>query len=234
MDSNHQTCQKFNLVKSKIASIAKAFDRDLNSIELLVVSKGKSPELIRTLHNNTGHTDFAENYAQELLVKYDQLKDVPLNWHFIGRLQSNKIESIVKSCCEIQTLASKKHARLIAQSAKQLQKTPYPVYIAVNARDEPQKSGLRMDEVPAFAQHIAEAYPELSLKGIMTIPPKSYNDEKYQDHVPPLLYQELKALSQSIGEKKLSLGMSADMRIAIAAGSTCLRIGRAILGERDS
>jgi pyridoxal phosphate enzyme (YggS family) len=207
--------------------------RSPQEIELIAVSKTQPVEAIMALHA-LGITCFGESYAQELQSKASTAQGQPLSWSFIGHLQSNKISKIVQYAGEIQALASLKHAALIERHAIALQKAPFPVYLAVNSADSSQKSGVSIDEIVGFYEQVKTRHPQLKVRGIMTVPPDDIEDpEPSEPLMVPDLYLKLKELSLKVGEGKLSLGMSSDMRTAIAAGSTCIRIGTALFGKRN-
>ena len=197
--------------------------------ELLVVTKGHGPEALRTLFA-WGQTSFGENYAQELIGKSEVLRDLPIRWVFIGHLQSNKIRKIVSVASEIQTVGTLKQAEQIGRAARDCGKTPYPIWIEVNADQEEGKHGCPMDEVPALAAALA-SNPDLRLRGLMAIPPSHFQDAT-APAVPPL-YARLRQLADRVGEGQLSLGMSGDLGLSIRAGSNMVRIGTAILGPRQ-
>lgn len=223
----------FEAVKDQITKGCKLFNRLDNPPTLLAVSKNQSIEKIRTMHT-LGQKVFAESYASQLIEKTTALKDLSISWSFIGQLQSNKIKKIVQHADEIQSISSEKHARFIANHAKDLNKIPYPVFISINAGKESSKGGVSMDEAESLAKTITEKYPELHLRGIMTIPPFEYKDSEDKDNKDiPELYRRIKDLSLKIGDGILSLGMSGDLKIAIGAGSHILRIGTALFGKRD-
>lgn len=199
---------------------------------LVVVTKGRSVDDIRRLYQD-GQREFGENYLDELTTKSQQLNDLKdLRWIFIGTLQSNKIKRLAAICAEIQTIASLKHAnyleRYIVDTAKVAN---FPIYLAVNIGNEQQKSGVTMNKVPEIVEQIEGNCPHLQLEGLMAIPPQEYNDDSYSEL--PTLYQQLAQKAQDCGAGKLSLGMSADLRLAIMAGSSCLRIGRALFAPTN-
>lgn len=198
--------------------------------ELIAVSKTQPESAVRAVFAS-GQSLFGENYAQELADKAEALQDLPIYWIYIGHIQSNKIRKIVTHASEIQTVASFDHARQIARHAQELGKTPFPIYLEVNAGDEESKSGVSRDEAVPLANRIAEELPELKLQGLMAIPPETFNDASCSEV--PELYRELRAMADSIGEGKLSLGMSNDLRIALSAGSDFVRVGTAIFGRRS-
>ena len=209
-----------------IAAAASAHGRDPASVRLLAVSKAQPAAALRALYE-AGQRDFGENYAQEMATKAEALSDLPdLRFHFIGALQSNKLALIVRIASAVQSVGSERHARLLARHVRELGKTAYPIHLLVNAGDEASKSGLAWDEVEPLARVVQAELPELRLRGVMAIPPPLEGDAV------PELYRRLRALADRIGEGDLSLGMSADLAVAVAAGSDCVRIGTALFGAR--
>ena len=192
---------------------------------LIAVTKGRSVDDIRQLYQ-AGQREFAENYLDELSTKAQQLEDLKeLRWIFIGILQSNKIKRLATICAEIQTIASLKQAHHLERHiADTVKVTNYPIYLTVNIGNEPQKSGVMLAEAPKIVSQITESCPHLQLEGLMAIPPQEYNDDRWSE-LPPL-YKQLAQTAQHCGAGKLSLGMSADLRLAVMAGSSCLRVGR--------
>lgn len=199
---------------------------------LIAVSKGQSPEKIRALYH-LGQREFGENYADELALKAEALRDLQIKWIFIGHLQSNKIQRLVNITSEIQTISSMKHARYVARYSADLGKKNFPIFIEVNAADESAKAGVSPAATPALAKEIQTEFPGLDLRGIMTVPPDIYNDSAFPpESLLPELYLQLKTLAAKVGQGELSLGMSNDLHLALRAGSTCVRIGRALFGAR--
>lgn len=222
--------ERYLSVKSLYEQYVRSSRRDPDDVRLIAVSKGHSADAIR-LCATQGQVWFGENYAQELERKAEQLQALQLKWSFIGRIQSNKIASIVKYADEIQGLAELKHAQLIARHAVLKAKTPFPVWILVNLGEEASKGGVSLTNVKAFAEEIKSECPVLSLQGLMAIPPQ---DLKAEHGGIPEAYEALCAASRSIGAGQASLGMSNDLDSAIAAGSNCVRVGTAIFGPRQS
>jgi len=212
-------------VKARIHAACLKYQRDPSEVLLLAVSKGQPAAVIRAAYE-CGLRDFGENYQQELSAKSQELSDLEINWHFIGQIQSRKIPAIVKHSCALQTVSSLRHATMIAEAARQAGKSPYPVYIAVNLGQEAQKSGVSLGELPELVRQV-EKIPQLALQGLMSVPPQG--DES---HLRPL-FLALKAEALKVGAGKLSLGMSSDLELAVACGSTCLRIGQALFGPRQ-
>lgn len=222
--------------QDRLRGITERLGRSTSSVRLLAVSKTHSAESIATLYG-LGVREFGENYAQELAKKSGLVGHLGVRFVFIGTVQSNKIPLIVQHAAEIQSVASLRHAKLIAHEAARLGKVPYPVYLLVNAGDEASKSGVAIREVLPLAKAIQESCPELALEGLMAIPPplKEGDEERGKTHleVPPL-YRDLRELANQVGRGLLSLGMSDDLEEALASGSDCIRIGTALFGPRPS
>ncbi len=228
--------ERLSAIQVRIADAAAASGRAPSKIRLIAVSKTHPSEAIQEAYT-LGQKTFGENYADELAEKCSQLHQLTdLNWVFIGQLQSNKIQKIVKHADEIQSIASEKHARYVQRYADEFKKTNFPVWIVVNAAGEETKLGLPLSEVPALSDFIINNCPNLSLEGIMAIPPPEFSDNSCssgEKSSPPELYRSLRKVASNTGHGKLSLGMTGDLQIAIAAGSDCVRIGTAIFGERQ-
>lgn len=228
--------ERVNVIKEDISRYSRESGRTPQCVRLIAVSKTFDAGMIRQAYS-CGLRDFGENYVDELSLKHEQLRDLPeIRWVFIGQLQSNKVQKIVRVADEIQSLASEKHARYVDRYAKEFNKHDLPVWIVVNAGDEPTKQGVSLVELPKLADFITKECPQLSLQGVMAIPPSDYNDLDYPSHTPhphvPDLYKALREASLGVGLGKLSLGMSNDLRLAILAGSDCVRVGSAIFGNR--
>ena len=226
--------KRFDTVMMQVTAYAREAGRDPDSIRLLPVSKTHPLEALRALIA-LGIREFGENYAQEMATKATALGSTA-RFVFIGTLQSNKIKLVVRHASEIQSVGSLRHAKLVAAAARECGKVPYPIYLLVNAGDEASKSGLAMTEVIDVASSIASELPDLDLQGIMAIPPPLKNLVSPADlarpQAPPLLYEDLGRLSRGVGRGQLSLGMSQDLKEAIYAGSSCVRVGTALFGPR--
>lgn len=224
-----QLLKRYAQVREGISRLAKAHQRRSENLRLLAVSKTHAVASIEELYG-AGQREFAENYAQELEKKAQQLNALPITWVFIGALQANKIKRIVRYADEIQSAASRKHLELIARYAAEFNKVPFPVYLEVNAGEESAKSGVNFAELSELAAYVTEHLPELTVQGIMAIPPQFPPSAAAQQQE---LYRLLRQTANSIGLGKLSLGMSDDWEAAIAAGSDCLRLGTALFGSRN-
>lgn len=223
-------------IQSQITRATLDAKRPVGCVRLLAVSKKQSAQAVSEAHA-AGLCEFGENYADELCEKAEALKaEKNIRWVFIGQLQSNKIAKIVRSAQEIQSISSEKHARLIDRHVADLNLPKYPVWIVVNAADEDSKQGLSLGLLPQLAQFISAHCPHLSLQGIMAIPPQSYSDDAWAqavNHAVPPLYTDLRKAANVTGAGRLSLGMTGDLALSIAAGTDCVRIGTAIFGARE-
>jgi PLP dependent protein len=223
-------------IQSQITRATLDAKRPVGCVRLLAVSKKQSAQAVSEAHA-AGLCEFAENYADELCEKAEALKaQKNIRWVFIGQLQSNKIAKIVRSAHEIQSISSEKHARLIDRHVADLNLSAYPVWIVVNAAAEASKQGVSLGQLAQLAQFIVDHCPHLILQGIMAIPPQSYSDEAWAQalhHSLPPLYSDLRKAANGTGAGRLSLGMTGDLALSIAAGSDCVRIGTAIFGARD-
>lgn len=206
--------------------------RRADEIELLAVSKTKPVSQIIEAYKQ-GQRLFGENYAQEAQEKIQQLRPLypDIQWHFIGPLQSNKTKIVAENCDWVHTVSREKIAlRLNEQRPNDL--PPLNVCIQINISYEDSKSGANATQMMALAQ-VIDAQPKLRLMGLMAIPSATTNYELQQKEL-----SELKALFDKLKQSyphinTLSMGMSNDLELAIANGSTMVRIGSAIFGERD-
>ncbi|KFX70610.1 hypothetical protein TMS3_0101320 [Pseudomonas taeanensis MS-3] len=214
-------------VGERIREAAQASQRDYAAIGLLAVSKTKPAAAVRQAHA-AGLTDFGENYLQEALDKQAELSDLPLSWHFIGPIQSNKTRPIAEHFAWVHSVDRLKVAeRLSAQRPAQL--PPLNICLQVNVSGEASKSGCTPQQLPALAQAVSQL-PNLKLRGLMTIPQPT--DDLATQHA---AFARLRQLQDSLNLDldTLSMGMSHDLEAAIAEGATWVRIGTALFGARD-
>ncbi|HEX9241238.1 MAG TPA: YggS family pyridoxal phosphate-dependent enzyme [Anaeromyxobacter sp.] len=191
-------------------------------VTLVAVSKTHPAGAIREAYA-AGLRDFGENYAQEWREKADALADLAdLRWHFIGGLQTNKVKYLAGRVAAIHTLDRPELAREVSRRFHAKGATAR-VYLEVNTGGEATKSGCAPADAPALAE-AARALPALELAGVMGIPPPGEDPRPH--------FRMLRALRDRLGLAGLSIGMSADWRVAIEEGSTCVRIGTAIFGAR--
>ncbi|HQO30115.1 MAG TPA: YggS family pyridoxal phosphate-dependent enzyme [Accumulibacter sp.] len=221
---------KLQAVLSRIENAAKKFGRDPAAIALLAISKTWPVSDIRELAA-AGQRAFGESYLQEGLDKINVLRNLALEWHFIGSLQSNKTRQIAQSFDWVHSLDRLSIAeRLSAQRPSS--QPPLSVCLQVNVSAETSKSGVSPAETPALA-HAVAALPGLRLRGLMTIPAASRDFAAQRLPFRRLreLWQQLQADGLTLDT--LSMGMSQDLEAAVAEGATLLRVGTAIFGERD-
>ncbi len=216
------------------------YQRPTQSVKLLAVSKSQPLDKIRLLIQS-GQLDFGENYLQESLHKISALSSLnlksPLNWHFIGPLQSNKLKAIATHFHWAQTLTHLAQAKKLSHYRILASEMPLPlnICIQVNISQATSKQGVLPDiNLLEDLSKSISLLPNINLRGLMAIPePADTFDKQYR----PLKYMaELFAELQSRGLNldTLSMGMSQDLEAAIAAGSTLLRIGTALFGPRES
>jgi len=188
----------------------------------LAVSKGQPVARIEQAIA-AGQKAFGENYVQEAVQKMEVLP--ALEWHLIGPLQSNKTRIAAERFAWIQTVASEKIARRLSEQ-RPAHLPPLNVLIQVNVSGEASKSGLELDEVEDLARAIA-ALPRLRLRGLMAIPEPGAERSRYAS-----VKKVFEKLKSRFGFDTLSMGMSDDLEVALAEGSTMVRIGTAIFGPR--
>jgi pyridoxal phosphate enzyme (YggS family) len=213
---------------NRIAAACAAAGRVPDAVRLLVVSKTFPGSAVREAFA-AGARAFGENYVQEGLAKVAELDDCRsrLEWHLIGPLQSNKTRGVAEAFDWVQSVDRLKIAeRLSEQRPAAL--APLNICLQVNISGEASKSGLLPGDVPALARQVA-ALPRLTLRGLMAIPEPG-PEAAAQHAAMAALFHDLKAAGLSVDT--LSLGMSADLEAAVAAGSTMVRVGTAIFGAR--
>jgi len=217
-------------VRKRIELACLAVGRSPDAVKLLAVSKTKSAEAVREAHA-AGQMAFGENYIQEGVDKIAALVDLPLEWHCIGPIQSNKTKLVAENFAWVHSIDRLKIAeRLSAQRPANL--PPLQVCLQVNVDGGSNKSGVSPDELLALAQAVAKL-PRLQLRGIMTIPEPAETEVAARK-----VHHEAKALFDSLNAADLrvdtlSMGMTGDLEAAIAEGSTCVRVGKAIFGARQ-
>ncbi len=220
------------LAQHRIKQAAQNSSRNPADVQLLAVSKTKPNEQIIEAYT-AGQRHFGENYVQEGEEKVKSLsQDYPdIEWHFIGPLQSNKTKIIAGLFDWMHTVEREKIAsRLNDQRPQHM--SPLNVCIQVNISQEASKSGVTTAEIAALAEKI-HSLPNLNLRGLMAIPSASVDNDTASAELAELQkqYQRLSAKYPSVDT--LSVGMSNDLELAVAHGSTMVRIGSAIFGARD-
>ncbi|ATQ68262.1 MULTISPECIES: YggS family pyridoxal phosphate-dependent enzyme [Methylosinus] len=206
-----------------IAERARDCGRDPAEITLVCVSKTFPGEAVIPLLE-AGHRVFGENKVQEARAKWGPLRErFPVELHLIGPLQSNKAREAVETFDVIESVDRPKIAEAIAAEIARQGRRPR-LLVQVNTGEEPQKAGVRPQEADAFIKQCREQFG-LEIAGLMCVPPV---DQQASPH-----FALLAAIARRNGLKDLSMGMSADYELAIQLGATHVRIGSAIMGERD-
>jgi len=222
--------QKFNKVLNRISKAAMDAQRDPGSITLMAVSKTKPSQDI-ILAYQAGARHFGENYLQEAQHKIAALNALPITWHFIGPIQSNKTRPIAELFDWVHSVDRLKVAqRLSDQRPHEL--NPLQICLQVNVSNEPSKSGVALHEAEALALEV-DALPNIVLRGLMAIPEPSDEFEAQR-----CAFLKVRDLFEQIQRRiphmdTLSMGMSQDLEAAIAEGATIVRIGTDIFGARD-
>lgn len=217
--------QNLQAVKSRIDAASRACGRDPRTVRLLAVSKTHAPDRVREACA-AGQRAFGENYVQEALDKMDALADLPLEWHLVGPLQSNKTRAVADRFHWVHTVDRERIARRLGEQ-RPAGAAPLNVLIQVNVSGEASKHGVAPGEVRALAASVAGT-PGLRLRGLMAIPEPGAPAERYR--ALGNLYESLRG---EFGLDTLSLGMTDDLEAAVAAGSTMVRIGTAVFGPRE-
>ncbi|HEY8034992.1 MAG TPA: YggS family pyridoxal phosphate-dependent enzyme [Methylobacter sp.] len=220
--------QRLKQIRSQINDAELAYNRQPGSVLLLAVSKTKPAEDIAAAYQ-AGQRHFGENYLQEALRKQQELDAYDITWHFIGPIQSNKTKPLATHFDWVHSVDSLKIAqRLSAQRPADL--PPLNICLQVNISDEQSKSGIALAELPELSEQAAKL-PHLKLRGVMAIP--APQDDFEQQRQP---YKTLRQAVAKLGRPELdtfSFGMTGDLKAAIAEGSTIVRIGTALFGERN-
>ena len=220
---------RLQAVKDRITRAARSVEREPNEITLLVASKTHPAERMREAWN-AGQTIFGENYLQEALAKMPALADLPIEWHFIGPIQSNKTKRIAENFVWVHSVDRVKIADRLAKDRPETL-PPLQICLQVNVSGEASKSGVAPDELANLAAHVIRL-PRLKLRGLMAVPELTTATalQRSQFHMLWELIDRLKRDGYELDT--LSMGMSEDMDIAIAEGATMVRVGTAIFGPR--
>ena len=218
-------------LRARMAAAAATAGRNVDCVTLLAVSKGQTVQQIRAAAA-AGVTHLGESYLAEALGKMEAAGDLPLTWHFIGRLQANKTRPVAERFAWVHGLDRLRIAeRLAAQ--RPFHAPPLNVCLQVSLAGEASKGGVAPEALPPLAAAVA-ALPRLLLRGLMCIPPQE-SDPARQRH----WFARLRALRDSLNAggcslDTLSMGMSGDFEAAIQEGATIVRIGTALFGPRPA
>lgn len=220
---------RLDAVRRRIAAAEAQYDRPAGSVALLAVSKGQ-PATAVAAAAAAGQRLFGESYVQEALPKIEALAGEGLEWHFIGRLQSNKAKFIGRRFAWVHSLDNLKAAEALDRH-RPAGSPPLNVCIQVNACGERQKSGVAPERVPALAEAVA-GLARLRLRGLMTIPVPSddFSEQRHAFGIVAERWRQCRAAGLALDT--LSMGMSRDLEAAICEGATIVRIGTAVFGPR--
>ena len=225
--------KRLSNVKERIKKAAIDCGRDPDTIRLVAVSKTMPEDIVREAIK-AGADILGENYIQEAGDKINALSAYPVSWHFIGHLQSNKAKYAVKLFDMIHTVDSLKLAKELNKQAKKINKIQ-KILIQVNISMESTKSGVHEEDAQKLIKEIS-LFENLSIKGLMTMPPFFNNPEKVRPYFSALRNLRDKIRNEAIKNinmQELSMGMTGDFEVAIKEGATLVRIGTAIFGERN-
>ena len=220
----HATLEKLNRVKSKVNEIISKKQLKTNPKIVVVTKTFPLNKIIPLLEN--GHIHYGENKIQEAENKWIDTKNryKNLQLHMIGKLQTNKAKKAVKLFNYIHSLDDDRLALKLSHHEKELNKK-VKLFIQVNLAEEPQKSGIMFNDLNNFYNYCTKDL-SLNVIGLMCMPPVDSNSQEY--------FKKLKKAAEQLNLEDLSMGMSSDYEQAILSGSTYLRLGTTILGERNS
>ena len=209
-------------VRQRVQRAAERAGRSPADVTIVAVSKGFPPSAIDEAVV-AGIGDVGENRVQEAAAKIVALRPLPITWHLVGHLQTNKAKTALELFDIIHSVDSLHLAEVLSHPDRS---GPLPILLEVNAAGEATKFGFPPGEVAAAAQAIARL-PHLDLRGLMTVAPFVSDPETVRP-----VFRELRRLRDALGLRELSMGMTDDFEVAIEEGATLVRIGRAIFGER--
>lgn len=223
--------ENMEAVETKIAEACERAGRDRGKVTLIAVSKTKPLEMLMEAYD-AGARDFGENRVQELMEKMPSMPE-DVRWHMIGHLQRNKVKYIVGKVWMIHSVDSLELAEEISREAVKRQVT-VRILLEVNVAEEESKFGVKVQEALSLAEAAAKL-PGIQVEGLMTIAPYVEDQEENRTY-----FRKLKQLSVDIYDKNidnvnmnvLSMGMTGDYSVAVEEGSTCVRVGTGIFGER--
>lgn len=220
--------QSRNQVIQQIEDACKHARRNVESVQLLAVSKTHPSESLREMYQ-TGQRAFGENYLQEALDKMESLGDLDIEWHFIGHVQRNKTKHLAEKFAWVHGVDRLIIAERLSNQ-REANQAPLNICLQVNIDAQDTKDGCQPNEVAELVKRISQL-PHLKLRGLMVIPAPN-NSQAFSDA--KALFENVKTEHAHPEDwDTLSMGMSGDMNEAIAAGSTMVRVGTALFGARD-
>jgi hypothetical protein len=216
-------------VQERIKRAAAECGRSVDSVTLLAVCKSQPAEIVRAAAR-AGLSEFGESYVQEALGKIEALRDLPLTWHFVGKIQTNKTRDIAENFAWVHGIDRLRIAERLS-GQRPFHAPALNICLQVSVGAEASKGGVAPSEVPALAAQVA-ALPRLRLRGLMCIPPADADTAAQRRR-----FAELSELLASLNAggthlDTLSMGMSADLEAAIFEGATIVRVGTALFGAR--
>lgn len=210
---------RYQAIRDEIARNCELVSRDPSSVTLIAVSKTQPAENVRKLYD-LGHRHFGESRLQELIPKAEALPH-DIVWHFIGKLQSNKLRKAAEICQVLHTVESESQVKEICKLSKQIE-----VLIEVNIAGEEQKSGILIKNLDVLHRSVIQS--DLAIfRGLMTIGPIVREAEDSRPY-----FRKLRELNEQVHGQWLSMGMSKDFNVAIQEGATHIRVGTSLFGER--
>jgi len=217
--------QRLEQIRAQIVKAEQLYHREPGSVKLLAVSKTRSVAEIK-LAIEAGQYCFGESYVQEAIKKIKALKDYNLEWHFVGPIQANKTKLIAKNFSWVHSVDRIKIAQRLNDQGVNLN-----VCLQINISKEITKSGINIDEVNGFADAVNKL-SNLNLRGLMAIPEPTddFNKQRKNFHKLKEIFDQLNSHGYNLDT--LSMGMTNDFIAAIAEGTTIVRIGTAIFGQR--
>lgn len=223
--------QNYRNVLARIGRAEAAAHRSAGSVKLVAVGKTFPAADIREVYA-AGCRDFGENYIQEWYEKTERLVDLPgIVWHIIGDVQSNKTKYVAERAHWVHTIGRLKTAqRLSAQRPSEM--PPLQVCIEVNITAEPNKHGVAPEEAVALACEAAKL-PNLTVRGLMCVAKEGSSEEQLRRQFGKMQQLLADLNAAGVAADVLSMGMSADMDIAVECGATHVRVGSAVFGRRD-
>jgi len=225
--------ENLNNIRDRIKAACEKSGRDPSGVQLVAIGKTKPVSAILEAYEG-GQRHFGENRVSELQEKMDQIDREDLVWHFVGTMQTNKIKYLVDKVDWIQSIYKKKYLDEIEKRASRLNRQ-INVLIQVNISREDQKQGCDPEKVPAILQH-AQSLEHVRVRGLMGMATFTENPEEVREEFRLLKNTfniNLHLNKGSVKMQHLSMGMTGDLEVAIEEGSTMVRVGTAIFGERN-
>ncbi len=220
-------------VRERIAAACEHAGRDPAAVTIVGVTKTHPPEVVEEALA-AGLTDIGENRAQELLPKAEALaaRGLAPRWHFIGRLQRNKVRGVLPHIAALHSLDSVRLAEEIERRTERLEaaggpaRAPLPCYLEINVAGETSKDGIAPGELPGLLREVANRR-RIAVAGLMTVAPLVDDPEQVRP-----VFRQLRELARAHGLEGLSMGMTDDYLVAVEEGATVVRLGRVVFGAR--